>query len=59
MQNAKKIKARENKFSLEVNIAVLGEFWISQLRKLNILGFWIRRENFLTFVLQWGKRKEF
>ena len=26
MQNAKKIKARENKFSLEVNTAVLGAF---------------------------------
>ena len=26
MQNAKKIKARENKFSLEINTAVLGAF---------------------------------
>ena len=33
MQNAKKIKARENKFSLEVNIAVLGAFWISHAAK--------------------------
>ena len=39
MQNAKKIKARENNFSLEVNTAVLEAFWISELRELNILGF--------------------
>ena len=52
MQNAKKIKARENNFSLEVNTAVLEALWIAELRDLNILGFWIWRENFLTFVLQ-------
>ena len=53
MQNAeKKVKAGENNLSLEVNTVVLEAFWISELRKLNILSFWIRRENFLTFVLQ-------
>ena len=32
---------------------------ISELRELNILGPWKRCENFLAFILQYGKRKEF
>ena len=56
MQNAQK-KGRGNNFSLEVNTAILEPFWISELWELNILGLWKRSENFLTFVLQQGKRK--
>ena len=61
MKNAKKKKARENNFSLEVNTAILEAFWISEQWELNILGLWKRSENVLTFdnVLKQGKRKEF
>ena len=52
----RKKKKGGNNFSLEVN-TILEPFWISELWELNILGLWKRSENFLTFVLQQGKRK--
>ena len=42
----------KNDFSLEMNKAILGIFWISELKELHILGLWKRSERFLTFVVQ-------